>query len=218
MFDKTARVGLIEFIQKVHGWCLSRFKKKWRRKKMRFVFNEQKAAQSAAFLLRLADGRMQYKKLIKLMYLSDKESLLVRGFPISGDDFYALPQGMVDSKTYNLVQRNCGDTPTRTWDIYVRRDNYDSVLAPQAPGNLDEITDFEKEILKRQFNEHQHRDGHQIGRMMHDKKFCPEWVDPDGASIEISPEDVLRSARKSNEEIQEIEQLAAERIDINRFF
>src|SRR4051812_9596906 len=55
--------------------------------KMRISFNEQKATQAAARLLELRGGRISYLKLIKLLYLADREALLQWGRPITTDSY-----------------------------------------------------------------------------------------------------------------------------------
>lgn len=56
------------------------------KKRLRFVYNEEKAAQAAAFLLREAGGSMDYRELLNLLYLADRQSLIETGAPITGDE------------------------------------------------------------------------------------------------------------------------------------
>ena len=53
---------------------------------IRFRFNELKAAQAAAYLLRLAGGRMHGEKLAALLYIVDRKLLISRGVPLTGDE------------------------------------------------------------------------------------------------------------------------------------
>jgi uncharacterized phage-associated protein len=48
-------------------------------------FDESKATEAAAFLLSRSDQTMNYMKLIKLLYLTDREALIRWGRPISTD-------------------------------------------------------------------------------------------------------------------------------------
>ncbi|WP_252150197.1 hypothetical protein, partial [Escherichia coli] len=41
----------------------------------RFMFNEEKVAQMAAYLLKKHGGSMRFIKLMKLMYLSDRKAM-----------------------------------------------------------------------------------------------------------------------------------------------
>lgn len=63
---------------------------------IRFVFNERKAAQAAAFLLRLADGQMDAHQLMTMLYLADREALLDRGYPITGSAMANIPDSLLD--------------------------------------------------------------------------------------------------------------------------
>lgn len=49
------------------------------------IFQEPKAAQAAAFMLYKANGRLEVLKLMKLMYLAERESFLRFGEGLTGD-------------------------------------------------------------------------------------------------------------------------------------
>jgi len=66
-------------------------------------FNERKATEAAARLLKLRGGTMSYMKLIKLLYLADREALLRWGRPISTDRYVSMDRGPVLSHVLNLV-------------------------------------------------------------------------------------------------------------------
>lgn len=53
---------------------------------MKQVFNERKAAQAAAYLLHKAEGTMDYRQLMALLYLADRRSLIETGHSITGDE------------------------------------------------------------------------------------------------------------------------------------
>lgn len=67
------------------------------------LFDERKAAQAAAFLLHKAGGRLPLLKLMKLLYLSERESLQKYGDTITGDTFVSMPNGPVLSMTLNFI-------------------------------------------------------------------------------------------------------------------
>jgi hypothetical protein len=58
---------------------------------IRFVFDEKKALQAAAYLLKLNGGTMDYRKLVTLMYLADRELLITIGRTITGDEMVNIP-------------------------------------------------------------------------------------------------------------------------------
>lgn len=75
------------------------------------MFNERKVAQMAAFLLGKGGDRMPHLKLMKLLYLSDREAMERYGFPISGDCIVAMPHGPVLSMTLNLMDGDVESLP-----------------------------------------------------------------------------------------------------------
>lgn len=69
------------------------------------LFDERKAAEMAAYiLLKEKSGRMDYRKLIKLMYLSESKYIEVEGCPISYDTLVSETKGPVLSKTLELIK------------------------------------------------------------------------------------------------------------------
>jgi len=67
------------------------------------LFDEQRTAQAAAFFLHKAGGQMSKVKLMKLLYLAERESYRRYGEPISGDTLLSTPGGPVLSTTQNLM-------------------------------------------------------------------------------------------------------------------
>lgn len=64
-------------------------------------FQSEKAAQIAAKFLELAGGRMDKLKLIKLLYLFERESFRKRGRPTLYDEYYSLKDGPICSSALN---------------------------------------------------------------------------------------------------------------------
>lgn len=159
-------------------------------------FAEEKTAAAAAFLLREAGGGMEYIRLLKLLYLADREAWNRLGRPITGDDYVSMDHGPVLSKTYNLIKAE-GDQqdPTGPWQATVERaGRYDVALRGEP--NLGPLSEAEVEILG---------DTHERFRTMktwdlidHLHKTLPEWTNPKGTSIEIDPEDILKALGKGN--------------------
>jgi uncharacterized phage-associated protein len=68
------------------------------------VFREDKATAAAASFLQAAGGELEYLKLLKLMYLTERESLKTLSVSIKGDTFYSMKRGPVMSATYDLIK------------------------------------------------------------------------------------------------------------------
>jgi len=69
------------------------------------MMNERTATDMAAyFLSKEGSGRMHYKKLMGLMYLSERKNMEEHGDFIYEDDFEAKEHGPVRSETYKLME------------------------------------------------------------------------------------------------------------------
>jgi uncharacterized phage-associated protein len=179
---------------------------------MKFVFNEEKAAEAAAFLLERAGGSMPYIRLIKLLYLADRQSLIETGQPIVGDQAVSMDHGPVLSVVYDLIK---GSRQSRLWPRFVTRDGYD-VRLQQPPPRDGALSDYELDVLAAVFARYRDTDTWALIDRMHDE--LPEWVDPEGSSTPIAPETILRAAGKTEEEIQWIAEEADRSIAEQRIF
>jgi hypothetical protein len=68
-------------------------------------FDDAKTTEAAAILLHNSNGKMEYFRLIKYLYLADKEALLRWERPITFDIYTSMEFGQVLSKTYDLVKK-----------------------------------------------------------------------------------------------------------------
>jgi uncharacterized phage-associated protein len=178
---------------------------------IQFTFNERKAAQAAAHLLRRHGGRMPYISLLKLLYLADREKLLRKGSVITGDRFVAMPKGPVLSIIYDLISGGSED-PSSPWFQYVSPpEAYSVALAAGAPDATDELSKFELGILDEIDRRWGGLDKWALVKLTHD---LPEWVDPQGSSMPIDPADILRHLSVPDSEILRVAQDAEE----DRFF
>ena len=66
-------------------------------------FREDKASQVAAIFLKLRGGRMNHLKLMKLLYLAEREALIRLGRPIIFDYCVSMDHGPVLCQTLNLL-------------------------------------------------------------------------------------------------------------------
>jgi hypothetical protein len=173
---------------------------------IRCAFDEKKTTAAAAVLLKEAGGTMPYIRLIKLLYLADRESWKKYGRPITGDDYVAMKYGPVLSRTLDLVKM---DEAERPWGRTVQRvGRYEVALRPGQEPDLGPLSEAEIEIIL---------DAHKFFRDLDRWKLCdlthllPEWSDPGDSRLPISPDDILRALGKSDEEMEESRQESTER-------
>ena len=67
------------------------------------AYSEKRAAQTAAFFISRAGGTIELLKLMKLMYLAERESLVKYGEPITGDVLVSMKHGPVLSNTLDHI-------------------------------------------------------------------------------------------------------------------
>jgi len=72
---------------------------------MYFHFSTKKIIEAGAVLLGCrSQRRMSYLRLLKLLYMADRESLKETGWPIIGTQPVAMDYGPVHSEVYDLVK------------------------------------------------------------------------------------------------------------------
>ena len=177
---------------------------------IRFPFRERKAAQAAAYLLKQHGDEMHYLLLIKLLYLADRQALVNRGLPITGDRLVSMNWGPVLSRVKDLLtmEPETG-VDGEIWREYISEPVSYKVKARKNDPETDELSEYEIAILETINAEFGSMDRFELSKLSHD---LPEWADPHDSSLPIDPGDILRHAGKSNDEIAEIadqaEQLA----------
>ena len=180
---------------------------------MRLRFNEAKATQASAVLLHMRGGRMKYLKLIKLLYLADREALRRWGRPITTDHYVSMKEGPVVSNIYNMIVSEPLPWEQSVWHQHIRTvSDWDVELIGEIP--TDELSHAEEAVLKEIFLAHGHKNRWAIVDETH--KF-PEWKNPGTSSTQITYREVLKALNKSGEEITaDIEELksiiAAQRV------
>jgi uncharacterized phage-associated protein len=170
-----------------------------------FVFKEEKAAEAAGHLLRLAGGRMKYLKLIKLLYLADRRCLIETGFTITGDRMVSMDHGPVLSEIYDRVKHDGGEGP---WHQTEARQGY-WARALKAPPDEGALSDYEIDVLEAVYREFGGWGQWHLVDWMHE--HLPEWQDPAGSSAPIDPTTILEHEGQTPEQI-------AWRVDLAKSF
>lgn len=103
---------------------------------MRFPFNFTKSLQATAVLLAYEkDRRMSYMRLLKLLYIADRESMAETGRPITGDKPVAMKHGPVLSQVYDLLRGQA--SRAGEWDGFAHVDGYKvELVADPGRGKL----------------------------------------------------------------------------------
>jgi uncharacterized phage-associated protein len=164
-------------------------------------FNEKKATQAAAHLLKLRGGKMSYLKLIKLLYLADRKALTRWGRPISTDRFVSMDRGPVLSRVLDLVTDGDDPDAPSIWASFISEPANYEVRLKNDPSD-DELSDAEIGVLDEIFKEFGTWSRWELVRFAH---TLPEWKDPQGSAIPIRISDILKAEGKSPLEISAVE-------------
>jgi uncharacterized phage-associated protein len=178
------------------------------------IFSEQKVAQMAAYFLQKRGGRMAYLKLMKLLYLADRESMDRYSAPMSHDSHVSMPQGPVLSTTLNLITGQIQSAVWRSWvtsearfEVSLSRDASDLDL-------LDELSDADVEIMDHIWDQFGQMNRWDLVQFTHD--HLPEWIDPRGSSSPINPRAVFRALGKDEQQAELLARELFERKSLGR--
>jgi uncharacterized phage-associated protein len=176
---------------------------------MQLRFNFEKSLQAAGVLLRLEEGRMPYLKLLKLLYIADRESLAESASPITGDRVYAMKFGPVPSHIYALIKG--GGPRFDEWEKCIQTQGYAVKLAADpgrgklSRGEIEKLTEVSDRL--------RNKDHWELSEPTHD---FPDWKQhwPDGAeggAYAIPWEDILEAQGEGIETIRVVEEEEAAR-------
>ena len=166
------------------------------------LFNETKATQAAARFLTLRGGRMSCIKLVKLLYLADREALLRWGLPITSDSFVSLDIGPVVSRICELMRGEPAPNSARIWRKFISDPDHFEVFLLADPGS-GELRAEELRLIEEIFAQHGRQDRWSLVEYT---RALPEWTYPDGSALPIEYRDILKPAGKTDVEISRIEE------------
>lgn len=170
---------------------------------MRYSFREQKATQAAALLLRGAGGHMNLMKLVKLLYLADREALVRLGRHITLDQLCSLRHGPIVSNILNLINEQPDPNDPRYWHRFISERKADYEVALDNDPGVDQLSRAEEEIIAGVLEKFGHMSQWELRDYTHG---LPEWRDPGDSMLPINIADILLPEGYSEEEIAEIEE------------
>lgn len=159
-------------------------------------FNARKAAQVAAFFANKQGNQIEVLKLIKLIYLADRQNMEDFGYPILIDRFVSMPHGPVNSITLNYMNGTVEDIGE--WERFITPRLSYSVAATRdfTREQLDELSDAEFSTLEKIWGTFGSYDKWQLRDWTHSN--CPEWEDPQGSANLIPHERVFKFLKVEN--------------------
>ncbi len=170
---------------------------------IRFICNEIKTTQDAALFLKLNGGKMNYMKLIKLMYLADREALSRWEIPLTGDSYFSMKNGPILSNVLDWI--SYGERPKEKlyWCRHISNPSRYNISLKKDPGES-ELSKREIELIKEINEKYEKFNQWEMVDICH--KILPEWENPGATSIPIQIEDILKAICKTDREITLIEE------------
>ncbi len=152
-------------------------------------FRSRKSAQICAYFAVQSKGIVDKLKLIKLVYLSERDFLKEHHRPMLFDELFSLPHGPICSSTLNGID---GAIHGHIWDDFVAR-NGNQIVAMRAfnRDDLDEISEAELDVLKKTWETFGHMSASQLRNYTH--KNCPEYTETKDGRIPIAYHELLEA-------------------------
>jgi hypothetical protein len=163
-----------------------------------FPFSPQKATEVVAQFLKLAHGRINIMKLVKLVYLLDRESIGRRGVPVVGGAYLSMRNGPVTSEILDLVNSGSLWSCETNWDQFISaRRNYEVELT-HDPGR-DHLSEFELGLIAEVFALHEKEDQFALRDWCH--AHCGEWLPLETGLAAISLVDIAEEVGRDPDEV-----------------
>lgn len=159
----------------------------------------EKTIQAAAVLAHLEGGRIDRIRLLKLLYIADRESLAEHAVPIIGGRVVAMDNGPLHSNVYDLIKGT--DFWPSEWSEHFANEGH-VVILTKDPGRQ-ELSAYEIEKLTAVSNARREIDSWEVAESTHEFQ---EWKDCrlPGSSRTIPLESLLGAVGFSPSEIEEI--------------
>lgn len=129
-----------------------------------------KAIQASAVLLKEHAGTMSRMRLLKMLYMADRKSMVAIGRTVTGDHPFAMANGPVLTQVYDLI-KGC-DPYVPTWERFIQRHGPQDVILCNDPG-VDELSRWEIETLVSIAKECANMDDYEVADLTHE---FPEWM------------------------------------------
>ena len=156
---------------------------------MNFPLQVEKAVQAIGVLYRQDRvKRMNYMRLLKLLYIANREAIKETGRPITGGSVTAMERGPVLQDVYDLIRGRHAEMPL--WDRYFQKDKYSLELVSDP--DVRKLSKYEIDKLQQIAQKHENDDEWDLSHLTHSFE---EWKknDPGTSSRPIPLNDILEA-------------------------
>lgn len=156
-------------------------------------YNPVKAAQTIAFFAMREGGSINVLKVVKLVYIADRESVRLRGHPIQDEPRYSLPHGPVNSTTLDHLNGAYKENQPSWQEVLEARAGNQVGLADNGltESDLDTMSKREISILNDVWDRLGHMDRFELAEWTHVPENIGEWENPNGSNRPIHLERMM---------------------------
>lgn len=137
-------------------------------------FDEEKATEEAMVLLSEAGGEMNYEKMLKLLYMAEREAITKQRLPISYDFFVSMERGPVPSMIKNMIEGDDKQEAGDYWDQFIERNSKETVRLKKDP-EISKLSETEKKILRKIYEKFKDYSKKEVNEYTH---TFDEWDNP----------------------------------------
>lgn len=163
-----------------------------------FPYNHELARAVAARFIQLEGGIINKMKLMKLMYLLDRESISEDGYAIVGGRYMSFAYGPVVSEELDAANYN-------TWSGIIKSEDGYELQLRGKDFDFELISEWVEDKIQAVYQKYGKMTPFELSEYTHRKENCPEWADPSSKKTEyISLRDI------AGDKADEVEALAQE--------
>jgi uncharacterized phage-associated protein len=180
---------------------------------LQFKFDTQKKVQAAGILLKLECGRMDRIRLLKLLYIADREALAEQGSPIIGGRVAALDNGPLHCEVYDLIKGE--HLAEAEWSAHFKNEGH-AICMLNEPGRK-KLSRYEIAKLTEISERFRSADTWDVVNQTHEFE---EWKTShvQGTSRQIPLEAMLKALQFTEEDIKIVQDGADERARVKAAF
>ncbi len=169
---------------------------------MNYRFQSKKATEAAAAFLNISGGELNIMKLVKLMYLLDRESISKRRVPVCGGRYLSMRDGPVISELLDLINsKNLRHYDDVEWDEFIGDRINHKVRLNKSPGRK-HLSDDELSLIKSIWKQFGDMDQWEIAKYCH--KNCAEWTPVEESTDNIGIKEIASALGRPQSEIKRL--------------
>ncbi len=159
------------------------------------LYDETKATQVAAFLLRQSGGSMGLLKFIKIMYNIEREALSRWSYPVTHSTICSMEDGQVLSEIYDNTKPH---KFRPVWNEHIETDRETNTITLKKTCPMGKLCRAEVELIKEIYRRDKDKD---IATLLKEHHSYPEYIDPGNSSIKTDYERLLTLLGKTPQQI-----------------